>query len=192
MIEQLVTQIHNCYKCDLRSTLPPYCRPVCVLNSVNISSKIMILGETCGENEILMGEPFVGLAGKMLNRILAEAGIERSSCYITNTVKCWSRLGKKNIPLSDSAIQACKPWLWEEIKLVKPKIIVTLGKVPTSLLLKLKKLTPLHTVIGKIHEMDRLPKIAPAYHPSFLLRGNKEYLKTTIDVFKMVKNESST
>jgi DNA polymerase len=95
------------------------------------NAKIMLVGETPGDREDIVGRPFVGPAGQLLDRALAAAGIERAAVYVTNVVKHfkWEPRGKRRLhrrPLP-SEIGACLPWLRMEIELVRPKIIVCLG-----------------------------------------------------------------
>ena len=99
----------------------------------------MLVGEAPGADEDLLGEPFVGRCGDLLTKMLTDLGIDRENVYITNTVKCRPVEGKKNRPPKKEEIQSCKNWLWKEIQEVAPKVIVTFGKVPTSLLLKISK-----------------------------------------------------
>src|SRR5712691_6839993 len=94
-------------------------------------AKLMLVGEQPGDAEDLSGHPFVGPAGKLLDRALAEAGIDRSQVYVTNVVKHfkWEPRGQRRIHKKPNAgeIAACRPWLEAEIGLIKPKVIVCLG-----------------------------------------------------------------
>src|SRR3954453_20786004 len=100
---------------------------------------LMLIGEQPGEQEDLSGRPFVGPAGKLLDRALADAGIDRSSVYLTNAVKHfkWEPRGKRRIHKKPRAseIGACRPWLDTEIALVKPRVIVCLGATAAQALL---------------------------------------------------------
>jgi DNA polymerase len=106
-----------------------------------VHAKVMIVGEVPGDQEDREGEPFVGLAGKLLDAGLAAAGIERSAVYLTNVVKHfkWKRVGKspKRIHQKPSAseIAACHPWLDAEIDRVRPRVLVCLGSTAAQALL---------------------------------------------------------
>lgn len=154
-------------------------------------SRIVLVGEAPGENEDLIGEPFVGLAGNMLDKIMAEAGIKREEVYITNTVKCrpTTKKGKKksNRAPVDKEIQACKTWLYQELKLIQPKIVIPLGKVPTKLLLKIPKANfTMKDYLFKDHIVDYLNNfiVLPCWHPSYILRSPSTLMPEGVRVFK--------
>lgn len=177
--------IQSCQKCDLHKLLPEGCLPVPGVGPIN--AKLVMVGEALGENEVTLQEPFVGLAGEMLNTILKEADINRSECYITNVVKCRPFEGNKNRAPNDSEILACKSWLWKELKLIQPKLIVTLGRVPTQLLLKMKKCT-MFKVVGESYTVDYISStIYPLYHPSFLMQHGRQYINKCVEILKNVK-----
>src|SRR6266478_2636104 len=96
-------------------------------------AEVMLIGEQPGNDEDLQGRPFVGPAGKLLDRALEEAGIDRRQTYVTNVVKHfkWEPRGKRRIHKKPNSteIQACRPWLEAEIALVKPQVIVCLGAI---------------------------------------------------------------
>jgi DNA polymerase len=98
----------------------------------NENARILFVGEAPGENEDKQGRPFVGAAGKLLNKLLVQAGIERSDVFITNTVKC--RPPQNRVPLGDE-IEACNDWLMAQIAVIAPKIICTLGSPALKTLL---------------------------------------------------------
>lgn len=181
--------IKDCVKCSLYKIMPDGCKPVPGVGLIN--SKIMIVGEALGEDESILEEPFVGQCGQLLNKILKAALLNREDIYITNTVKCRpTNDGKKNRPPSKDEIQSCQNWLYEEIKLVQPSIIVTLGKVATYSLLRsqLKSNFTLGGITGRIFKVDSFSaKIIPVQHPSWLLQYGKAELQKTIDIFKMIK-----
>lgn len=181
--------VQNCTKCGLHKLLPDGCKPVAGIGPT--LSKIMIVGEAPGYDETLLEEPFVGQCGQLLDKLLKAAGIVRSTCYVTNTVKCRpTDDGKKNRPPSKVEIATCKPWLIEEIGLVKPVVILTLGKVPTYTLLKsqLKASFSLGAIAGQIFNVDySSAKIVPCFHPSTLMQSSKNEIQRTIDFFKMIK-----
>ena len=126
---------------------------------------LLFVGEAPGRDEDLQGEPFVGRAGQLLTSILTELGIARSDIYIANVLKC--RPPNNRDPLPDE-IDACRPWLAEQIELIDPLLIVTLGNFATKLLLATSVgISKLH---GKTYRFgDRW--LIPTYHPSAALRG---------------------
>ena len=112
--------------------------------------------------------------------------------FITNTVKCrpTKKGGKINRPPNESEILACKSWLWQEIQLVKPQIIVTLGKTPTYTLLhkQLNKKFRLGDIIGVKYIVDYCDsRIVPCWHPSFLMLHGRKHLDLTVNLFKEIK-----
>ena len=136
-----------------------------------IGARVMLVGEAPGEQETLMGRPFVGKAGKNLDEFLELAGLERSQLYVTNAVKFRptkrSTAGRTvNRPPTREEVSLFLPWLRREIELVAPEVIVTLGNVP------LRALTGPKSVIGDVHgafqDADGL-RLYPMYHPASLI-----------------------
>jgi uracil-DNA glycosylase family protein len=136
-------------------------------------ARVMFVGEQPGDQEDLAGEPFVGPAGKMLDRGLAAAGIERSDVYVTNVVKHfkWEPRGKRRIHKKPNSVEiaACKPWLEAEIALVRPEVIVLLGATAAQALLGGKfKVTEKR---GMPVDSPLAAKVIATVHPSSLLRA---------------------
>ena len=188
MTHELTLEIMSCEKCPLVKKMPLGC-PV---PGVGREATMMLVGEALGKDEAILEEPFVGQCGKLLDKLLGEAGLDRKRLFITNTVKCrpTKNNGKSNRPPSKEEIDACKGWLWQEIKLVKPKCIITLGKVPTYTLLskQLKKTYKLGPIVGTEFIVDFCDsRIFPAYHPSFLMMCGKDKIKETVNLFKELK-----
>ncbi len=159
-----------------------------VLGIGSLETKLMIIGESPSISEIEAGEPFVGRAGKLLTTILEQADFKREDVYITNVVKEPCRDGNKNRPPKQDEIEKWKATLWEEIKRLKNlRAIVTLGKVPTCLLLKEKNIK-LSDYVGKRYRKDYInADIIPAFHPSFLMQYGKEYTEQTNKLFRQIK-----
>lgn len=133
---------------------------------------VMLVGEMPGDQEDLQGKPFVGPAGKLLNEMLAEAGLGRDDVYVTNIVKHfrWQERGKRRLHKKPAQrhIEACRPWLDAEIFVVRPQLIVCLGATAAQALLgKEFRVTHQH---GKVIERDFLPPIMATYHPAAILR----------------------
>jgi DNA polymerase len=193
-------EIQACTACPLHKSLPEGCLPV--PGHGNLLAKLMIVGEALGENEAQLQEPFVGPAGKMLKKMLFDAGIGPDSYYITNTVKCWPynktvtarKLTTKNRPPLDAEIQACKKWLWKEINTIKPNVIVTLGKIPTYTILhdQLKKSFNLSEVAGTVYNVpwSSSIKILPTYHPSFIMQYGKAKIEECVNHLKKAKEQT--
>ena len=154
-----------------------------------------MVGEQPGDEEDRQGHPFVGPAGKLLNKALEEAGIQRSEVYVTNAVKHFKfeergkrRLHKKP---SMSEIKACKPWLEAEMSLIKPEVIVCLGATAAQALLGAKyRLTKER---GKFVEHRLAPHVTATIHPSAVLRApdaeqRHEKYRKLVDDLKGVRN----
>ncbi len=136
-------------------------------------AEVMLVGEQPGDQEDLSGEPFVGPAGKLLNRALESAGIDRSRTYVTNVVKHfkWEPRGKRRSHSKPNAteIAACRPWLETEIALVRPRVIVCLGATAAQALLG--KTFKVSTERGKFVPSPLAPLVTATVHPSSLLRA---------------------
>jgi DNA polymerase len=137
------------------------------------NATVMFVGEQPGNDEDLAGRPFVGPAGKLLDRALAEAGIDRASVYVTNVVKHfkWEPRGKRRIHKKPNAaeIAACRPWLDTEIMLVKPRAIVCLGATAAQALLGRQFKVTAHR--GEFIESPLAPLVLATVHPSSILRA---------------------
>jgi len=179
-----LTSLHEehrkCTQCGLRSGCNQVIPGVGPRNAA-----LMLVGEAPGADEDLEGVPFFGKCGKFLTKLLLQAKIERMDCYITNTVGCRP---PKNRKPTDEEIQACKSWLWQKIKLVNPKVIITLGATPTRLLLGLKKSFKLGEYVGRENKVSYINSIIlPAYHPSFLLQHGRKFEEDTVKLFEGAK-----
>lgn len=148
------------------------------------NAAIMLIGEAPGAEESVVEEPFVGQAGRMLDKLLLAAGLDRSSIYVSNLVKCRPTVGKRNRPPSSKEIKECRGWILKEIDAVKPKVMFTLGKLPTFNLLSLKSTDKLTNYIGKEFAFEG-GVIIPNYHPSFLMQYGKKEIDLAISIFKM-------
>ena len=139
-------------------------------------ARLMFVGEQPGDQEDLAGQPFVGPAGKLLDRALVEAGIDRESVYVTNVVKHfkWEPRGKRRIHKKPNAaeIAACRPWLDTEIALVKPRAIVCLGATAAQALLGKSFKVTAHR--GEFISSPLAPVVLATVHPSSLLRAPDE------------------
>jgi len=134
---------------------------------------LMLIGEQPGDAEDLSGHPFVGPAGKLLDRALADAGIDRTMVYVTNAVKHfkWEPRGKRRIHKKPRAseIAACRPWLDTEIALVKPRVIVCLGATAAQALLGPQFKVTAHR--GAVVPSPLPARVLATVHPSSILRA---------------------
>ncbi|HWR16559.1 MAG TPA: UdgX family uracil-DNA binding protein [Terriglobales bacterium] len=139
-------------------------------------ARVLFVGEQPGDKEDLAGKPFVGPAGKLLDKALEAAGIDRRDVYVTNAVKHfkWEPRGKRRIHKKPNQLEitACRPWLDAEVSVVKPEVIVCLGATAAqSLLGKTFKVTERR---GELIPHDKVPYIVATVHPSSILRAPDE------------------
>ncbi len=139
-------------------------------------ARIVFVGEQPGNDEDLQGRPFVGPAGKLLDRALDEAGIDRKATYVTNAVKHfkWEPKGKRRIHKkpSGSEIAACRPWLDAELEVVEPRILVALGATAAQALFG--KTFRVSKDRGKVIDSELAPSVMATVHPSSILRAPDE------------------
>ena len=159
-LNELYDLINTCQKCPLGKTRTKF-----VFGVGNSKADVMLVGEAPGADEDRQGEPFVGRAGKLLNDILKAISFEREEVYIANILKC--RPPNNRDPLPDE-VEKCRPHLMKQIELIKPKLILYLGRVAAIELLG-KKLT-LSKLRENVHELNGI-KVMATYHPAALLRN---------------------
>jgi uracil-DNA glycosylase len=139
-------------------------------------AKVLFVGEQPGNDEDLQGKPFVGPAGKLLDKCLTEAGIDREQVYVTNAVKHfkWEPSGKRRLHKKPSAreIAACRPWLEAEIEVLKPGVIVALGATAAQTLLGKHFRVTQHR--GELIPSPLAKHVIATVHPSSLLRAPDE------------------
>ena len=172
-LASLKNEVSECSKCMLAST-----RDKVVFGSGNLDSKLMIIGEAPGKDEDLMGEPFVGRAGKLLDEILFSMGVTRDDVYITNTVKC--RPPQNRNPFHEE-IESCSDYLNQQIQSINPSIIILLGKVAANRMLGTdESMSELRQVIFN-HQPSNTPMIV-FYHPAYLLRSPSQKKQMWADI----------
>lgn len=160
LLDDLSKELAGCTKCRLSNE-----RNNIVFGSGNPNADLMFVGEAPGRDEDIQGLPFVGRAGRLLTSIIEAMGLKREDVYIGNVAKC--RPPENRNPSPDE-IEACEPFLFKQIEIIKPKVIVCLGTFAAQLLLKTdEKISALR---GKLFDY-RGTKLIPTYHPAFLLRS---------------------
>ncbi len=170
--------VQHCRGCDLylRATQAVFGELATGTTAGTPKVRIMMIGEQPGDQEDKQGRPFVGPAGKLLDKCLEEAGIDRQKVYVTNTVKHfkWELRGKLRIHKKPNLqqVHACRPWLEAEMEAVRPELIVCLGAVAAqSLLGPGFKITRSH---GTVQKVEGLPPIIATLHPSSILRARTD------------------
>ena len=167
-IKKLQDAAADCKACDLWKT-----GTQTVFGEGKQTSTVLFIGEQPGDREDLAGRPFVGPAGGLLDKALAEAGIDRSKVYVTNVVKHfkWEPRGKRRIHKKPNAgeINACRPWLDAEIRVIKPRAIVCLGSTAAQAVIgpKFRVSTQRATFV----ESPLAPLVTATVHPSSILRA---------------------
>jgi len=168
-MRSLQEAVQHCRGCPLYANATQ-----AVFGAGKLSSEVMLVGETPGDQEDLAGAPFVGPAGRLLDRALDEAGIDRRAAYVTNAVKHfkWRSRGTRRIHDKPSWSEqlACRPWLEAEIALVKPRALVLLGATAAqSLLGRGFRVTKER---GRLLDSDLAGLVTATIHPSAVLRSD--------------------
>ena len=161
-LEQLRQECSTCQRCPLGKT-----RTKSVFSAGVPNSKIVLIGEAPGYNEDMTGEPFVGRAGQLLDKILESVGFSRQkNIYICNTLKCRPPDNRDPLPEEKTA---CRPYLDKQLEILKPKIILLCGKVALTSFLDTK--LGISKVRGQWFDGPNGAKMMPIFHPSYLLRN---------------------
>ena len=169
--------ICECQKCPLGKTRNNF-----VFGVGNPQADIVFIGEAPGEKEDLLGIPFVGRAGKLLDKILSAIKLSRDDIYICNVLKCRPPNNRNPLPIE---VEKCEPYLINQLKIINPKLIVSLGRVSACTLLKTNKsLKDLRNQQFKYAGIDLLV----TYHPAALLR-NPNYKKPAWEDFKFIRDK---
>jgi uracil-DNA glycosylase family 4 len=130
---------------------------------------VMFLGEAPGAKEDEAGEPFVGSAGRLFERLLATSGLSRSAVYVTNVVACRPP-NNRNPKMSE--VRAHAPWLEEQLRLVQPRVVATLGRIALTYFLPKAKVTELSGVAQWVEWQERRLAVLPLFHPAAALRAH--------------------
>ena len=174
-LRELEQQVRQCTKCRLHET-----RTQGVFARGRADAELMFIGEGPGAEEDRLGEPFVGRAGKLLDKMVAAMGMRRDEVYITNIVK--SRPPQNREPRADE-IQACWPYLVGQIQLIRPRVICTLGRPASNTLLGMN--SSMGDLRGRWFSYEGIP-VLPTYHPAYLLRSPGQKRKAWEDLKKIV------
>jgi uracil-DNA glycosylase len=165
-LEELRHQIGDCQRCAVAQS-----RTNLVFGAGNEKARLVFVGEAPGADEDRQGEPFVGEAGQVLTRMIEAMGLSRAQVYICNLLKC--RPPANRNPHKDE-IATCSPFLQQQLRIIKPEVIVALGTFAAQTLLGNKE--PISRLRGTFHRYQGIP-VMPTFHPSFLLRNkdNKQH-----------------
>jgi len=153
-----------------------------VMGDGNLDAEIIFIGEAPGKNEDEQGLPFIGAAGKVLNELLTQAGIERADVYITNIVKY--RPPNNRDPLPDEKA-AFWPYLLRQLQIIQPKVVVTLGRHSMEYFLPGAKIGDVHGEVRHVQFDDHQYTVVPLYHPAAAIY-NRKLRQTLIDDIKIV------
>jgi DNA polymerase len=158
----LRAHIGECTRCPLHAQG----RRQVVFGVGNHSADLMVVGEAPGADEDVQGEPFVGRAGQLLTKIIEAIGLSRSDVYIANVIKCRPPANRNPEP---AEVATCQPFLFRQIDIIQPKVIVALGTFAAHTLLSTD--APISRLRGRVHEFRGGVKLVPTFHPAFLLRS---------------------
>ena len=159
-LEKVTAELQGCQRCKLCSA-----RKSIVVGEGNACAELVFVGEGPGEQEDIQGRPFVGKAGQLLDKMIEAIGLSRDRVYIMNVVKCRPP-GNRN-PEPDE-ITACSPFLYRQLDIIRPKIVVALGKFAVQTLLQTQE--GITKIRGTFYDY-RGAKLMPTFHPAYLLRN---------------------
>ncbi len=175
-LEQVAERIRTTQCCQ---TLCPH-RTHAVPGEGNPRARLVLVGEGPGATEDATGRPFVGAAGQLLDSILDAIEVPRKEVYITNIVKCRPPQNRKPLP---AEIASCIPYLWRQLAIIRPAVILALGSTAAESLLGAKK--SLTEMRNKVHSFSGIPVVV-TYHPAALLR-NPNWKKSTWDDVRIAR-----
>lgn len=166
-----------CTACELADT-----RNSVVFGAGSPSARLMLVGEAPGKNEDLQGVPFVGAAGRLLDELLGQIEIARSDVYIANVLKCRPPGNRDPRP---SEIDSCKGYLRQQIELIRPEVVVTLGNFATKLLLRTE--VGITRMRGQKYPWWLGATLVPTFHPAAALRGGERVKSQMLEDFELVR-----
>lgn len=175
-LKELRERIGDCQRCKLSKN-----RKNIVFGEGSLKARLMFIGEGPGMEEDIQGRPFVGRAGELLTRMIEKMGLRREDVYIANVVKCRP---PNNREPEDDEISACMPFLEEQIGIIQPDVIFSLGKVSAHTLLGIK--IPISKLRGNFYRYKGIP-VMPTFHPAYLIRNPNDKWLTWDDAQKVLK-----
>lgn len=176
LLAELEKEVSSCRKCPLNEN-----RTQTVFGQGNRNARLVFVGEAPGAEEDRQGLAFVGRAGQLLTRIIEAMGLRREDVYICNVLKCRPP-GNRDPEMSE--IIACEPYLLRQLELIRPEVMVALGRVAIQTLLRDK--TPISRIRGKWHDYHGIP-LMPTFHPAYLLRNPYEKRKVWEDMQEVMR-----
>lgn len=182
-LHTLTAEMLTCRKCLLSET-----RLNVVCGEGNPNAQIVFVGEAPGQKEDEEGRPFVGPAGNLLSHYIQTIGLSREDVYICNVIKCRP---PKNRDPQDDEIQQCSEYLFQQLEIIKPKVICALGRFASQILLNVT--TPISQLRGNVWEYKNI-KVVPTYHPASLLynAAYKEQFEKDFALLRHVYEEEKT
>lgn len=175
-LSEINERVKVCRKCPHLAAF----RTQTVFGMGNPNAELMFVGEAPGADEDRLGEPFVGRAGELLTRIIGAMGLSRDDVYIANVLKCRPDMPKGstgNRAPTPEEMQNCLPYLREQIAVIRPRVLVALGKTAMSGLVGIDE--PMGAMRGRWFEFENIP-LLPTYHPSYLLRNGSNTEKRKV------------
>lgn len=159
-LEEIRAELEDCCRCGLQKS-----RNQLVFGTGNPAARLVLVGEAPGREEDRTGEPFVGEAGQLLDRILLAMGLSRSDVYICNLLKCRPPDNRDPLP---AEVEACEPYLIRQLAAIGPQVIIALGRFAAQSLLRTR--TPISQLRGNWDAYQEIP-LMPTFHPAYLLRN---------------------
>ncbi|HVB50461.1 MAG TPA: uracil-DNA glycosylase [Acidimicrobiales bacterium] len=177
-----LAELPTCTRCDLSLT-----RQRVVVGSGPLTPQLMVIGEAPGRLEDETGEPFVGRSGQLLFRLLEEEiGLRREQCFVTSVVKC--RPPANRTPTRHE-LATCRPWLDEQLELITPRVVVTLGNTAARSVFGFSE--PMRDFHGRVVNVGSVPGLA-TYHPAAALRGGVTVVDLMRNDFRVVRQLLAT
>lgn len=179
-LKQVFSEARVCERCPQLAQA----RTQVVFGAGNADADVMFVGEAPGEKEDLQGVPFVGAAGKLLGKLLENVGLSRDDVFIANVLKCRPPQNRDPLP---QEIERCEPWLWSQIALIEPIVVITLGRYATGLLRG--EMAPLGSVRGRpeIRVLGtRAVRLYPVLHPAAALYRREPNLRLLEEDFARI------
>lgn len=177
LLKDLLDELGDCVRCKLSAE-----RKNIVFGDGNPAARLMFIGEGPGREEDLRGLPFVGDAGMLLTKLIEKMGLKRKEVYIANIVKCRP---PGNRDPEDDEVATCRRFIEAQIEIIKPDVIMTLGRIALQTLLENPKLK-ISVCRGKFLDYRGIP-VMPTFHPAYLLRNPKDKWLTWADAQKVLE-----